>query len=90
MELDASTKDISIFEPAGCEDCNHIGYRGRTGIYELIPIDETLRGLIHRNESLQTMEAYLRPTTPSIRMDGLKRVLAGDTSLAEILRVTSE
>lgn len=91
MKLDLNDKQaVSIFEPAGCELCNHIGYKGRTGIYELIPIDETLRGLIHRNESIQTIEAYLRPDIPSIRDDGFKRVLAGDTSLAEILRVTSQ
>jgi general secretion pathway protein E len=81
--------NISIFEPVGCKACNQIGYRGRTGIYELIPVDETLRGFIHRNESIQTIEAYLRPSVPSIREDGFKRVLAGDTSLAEILRVTA-
>lgn len=79
-----------VFEPQGCEHCNNLGYRGRTGIYELITIDETLRGMIHRNENLQTMETYLRATTPSIREDGFKRVLQGDTSLAEILRVTSQ
>ncbi|MDF1677291.1 MAG: GspE family T2SS ATPase variant LspE [Legionellaceae bacterium] len=89
MALEVSTDAVSIFEPAGCEKCNQIGYRGRTGIYELIPIDETLRGFIHRNESIQSMEAYLRPSIPSIRADGFKRVLKGDTSLAEILRVTS-
>jgi len=90
MHLDTSADTSSVFEPVGCEACNHLGYRGRTGIYELIPIDETLRGFIHRNESIQTMEAYLRPTVPSIRDDGFKRVLVGDTSLAEILRVTSQ
>lgn len=79
-----------IYEPKGCDQCNFQGYRGRTGIYELIVIDETLRSMIHHNESLQKMEAYLRPTMPSIRQDGLKRVLCGDTSIAEILRVTSE
>lgn len=89
MQLDSGVDTSSIFEPVGCDACNQLGYRGRTGIYELIPIDETLRGFIHRNESIQTMEAYLRPTVPSIRDDGFKRVLAGDTSLAEILRVTS-
>lgn len=46
--------------------------------------------MIHRNESLQTIDNYLRPTRPSIRQDGFKRVLVGDTSLAEILRVTSQ
>ncbi|HAT8637378.1 TPA: type II secretion system protein GspE, partial [Legionella pneumophila] len=83
--------DVSqVFEPKGCDYCNHLGYKGRTGIYELIIVDETLRGMIHRNENIQTMENYLRPTTPSIREDGFKRVLCGDTSLAEILRVTSQ
>ncbi|MGC1182829.1 GspE family T2SS ATPase variant LspE [Legionella sp.] len=83
--------DLSkIFEPKGCDLCNHLGYKGRTSIYELIIIDEPLRGMIHRHESLNTMEEYLRPTTPSIREDGFKRVLAGDTSLAEVLRVTSQ
>lgn len=83
--------DLSrVSEPQGCEHCNQLGYRGRTGIYELIIIDETLRSMIHRNESLQVIEEYIRPHTPSIREDGFKRVLAGDTSLAEILRVTSQ
>lgn len=93
MELMGITKktDVSkICQPKGCDQCNHIGYRGRTGIYELIMIDEPLRGMIHKNESLQSIETYIRPHTPSIRQDGFNRVLAGDTSLAEILRVTTE
>jgi general secretion pathway protein E len=90
MGIDANTDCSKVSEPNGCEHCNQHGYRGRTGIYELIPIDEALRGMIHRNESLQTIDNYLRPTVATIRQDGFKRVLAGDTSLAEILRVTSE
>jgi len=89
IDLDHGEESPIIFEAVGCEHCNYLGYRGRTGIYELIPIDETLRGMIHRNESLSAMETYLRPRIPSIRQDGCKRVLLGDTSLAEILRVTS-
>jgi general secretion pathway protein E len=87
----AEDADVSkVCEPQGCDLCNHLGYRGRTGIYELITIDETLRGMIHRHENTQTLEEYLRPATPSIRQDGFKRVLVGDTSLAEILRVTTQ
>ncbi len=92
-ELMGFTVDIdslTIFEPKGCEHCNYLGYRGRTGIYELITMDETLRGMIHRNENIQTMDAWVRKKTPGIRTDGFKRVLLGDTSLAEILRVTSQ
>lgn len=90
MGIQAGTDTTKVCEPLGCEHCNHLGYRGRTGIYELITIDEVLRGMIHRNESLQIIDNYLRPATPTIREDGFKRVLAGDTSLAEILRVTSQ
>lgn len=78
-----------VYEPRGCEACHHTGYQGRTGIYELIPIDEALRGMIHRNESLSSIEIYIRPHVLSIRQDGFKRVLQGDTSLTEVLRVTS-
>lgn len=90
MGLSAMDDISGVFEPVGCEQCSQLGYRGRTGIYELILIDEPLRGMIHRNESLQAIDSYLRPSTLTIRQDGFKRVLAGDTSLAEILRVTSQ
>jgi general secretion pathway protein E len=89
MGLDRALDATQVCEPVGCEACHHTGYRGRTGIYELIPIDETLRGMIHRNESIPSIELYLRPDVLTIREDGFKRVLLGDTSLAEVLRVTS-
>lgn len=89
MNLESCHDISNIFEPKGCEQCNHLGYRGRMGIYEIIPIDEELRGMIHRNDNIQLLENYIRPKVPGIREDGFKRVLSGDTSLAEILRVTS-
>lgn len=64
------------------------GYRGRTGIYELIAIDDTMRTMIHDGASEQNFEKYARTLTPSIRDDGRRRVLAGDTTLEEVLRVT--
>ncbi|PJD94343.1 MAG: type II secretion system protein GspE [Legionella sp.] len=89
MNLEPEHDISNIFEPKGCDQCNHLGYRGRMGIYEIIPIDEELRGMIHRNDNIQLLENYIRPKVPGIREDGFKRVLSGDTSLAEILRVTS-
>ncbi len=89
MNLNKQPDISNVYEPDGCDWCNYLGYKGRTGIYEIISIDETLRGMIHRNEPIQILEDYIRPSTPSIRADGFKRVLAGDTSLSEILRVTS-
>ncbi|MDH3452687.1 MAG: type II secretion system ATPase GspE, partial [Gammaproteobacteria bacterium] len=79
-----------VYEPAGCEHCSGTGYHGRSGIYELLLIDERLRALIHDGASEHELEHHARTLTPSIRDDGRRRVLSGDTSLAEVLRVTRE
>ncbi len=81
---------LELFRATGCEMCNGQGYRGRTGIYELIPVDDTLRTMIHDGAGEQELEQYARSKTPSIRQDGLRRIRAGDTSLEEVLRVTRE
>ena len=82
--------DARICRPVGCEDCNQHGYRGRTGIYELVVIDEQMRELVHDRASEQALERHARTRTPSIRDDGWRKVLAGDTSIEEVLRVTRE
>ncbi|MBI1422780.1 MAG: type II secretion system protein GspE [Gammaproteobacteria bacterium] len=79
-----------LFEPTGCEKCNFLGYRGRTGIYELIEVDNQMRAMIHDKAGEHQLEMYARQNWPSIRQDGLRRILAGDTSLEEVLRVTRE
>jgi general secretion pathway protein E len=79
-----------VYEPQGCEYCHHTGYHGRTGIFELIICDETLKSMIHRQDNPQTMELHIRQNTLSIRQDGWQQVLKGQTSIAEILRVTSD
>jgi general secretion pathway protein E len=66
------------------------GYRGRTGIYELILIDDTLRTMIHDGAGEHEIEKYARQFTPSIRDDGLTRCLRGETTIEEVLRVTRE
>lgn len=79
----------SICRPIGCNQCRQTGYSGRSGVYELIAIDEKLRTMIHDRNPEQEMRKYARQSFPSIRQDGFRRVLMGDTSLEEILRVTS-
>ncbi len=66
------------------------GYRGRTGIYELVVIDDVMRGMIHDGAGEHDLERHARTQSPSIRDDGRSKVLAGTTSLEELLRVTSE
>lgn len=80
----------TIYHPVGCDLCRKTGYSGRSGVYELIAIDESLRTMIHDKAPEQAMRKYARKLFPSIRQDGYRRVLMGDTSLEEVLRVTSE
>ncbi|ROR29576.1 type II secretion system ATPase GspE [Inmirania thermothiophila] len=79
-----------LHHPGGCPACGGTGYRGRSGIYELVPVDERMRSLIHDGAAEQALEAHARSLTPGIREDGRRRVLAGETSLEEVLRVTAE
>ncbi|HWM71962.1 MAG TPA: type II secretion system ATPase GspE [Steroidobacteraceae bacterium] len=66
------------------------GYRGRSGIYELIVVDDQMRTMIHDGASEQELEKYARNTTPSIRDDGRAKVIRGETTIEEVLRVTRE
>jgi general secretion pathway protein E len=84
----ADTDQPVVYQAKGCHQCKGTGYRGRTGIYELIMVDDKLRSMIHDGVNEQVMEAYCRETIPGIYQDGINRILAGDTSMAEVLRVT--
>jgi general secretion pathway protein E len=66
------------------------GFRGRTGIYELVIVDDQMRTMIHDEAAEHDLERYARTLTPSIRDDGLERVLRGETTVEEVLRVTRE
>ncbi|WP_440056252.1 type II secretion system ATPase GspE [Pseudoalteromonas sp. T1lg65] len=81
---------IKIYRAVGCEECNFNGYKGRTGIHELLIVDEHIRELIHNGKGEQSVEKYVRKHSPSIRQDGCSRVLVGQTTLEEVLRVTRE
>jgi len=79
------------FAPVGCAQCGQTGYQGRTGIYELLSIDDGLRALIHRGAS----DAEIRSAGEAagmvpLRSDAMRWVAAGLTSQEEVLRVTRE
>jgi len=89
--LDATMSQAgNVCESHGCDQCNHTGYIGRTGIYEVVEVNETLRTMIHDGESEHDMENYARTRGPGISDDGIRLVLEGKTSLEEVLRVTRE
>ncbi len=83
-------ESLTLYRAKGCSHCNHKGYRGRTGIHELLLFDEEVQGLIHDEAGEQEIEKCVRQHTPSIRQDGLRKVLQGMTSLEEVMRVTKE
>ncbi len=78
-----------VYKAEGCERCNYTGYRGRTGIYELIELDSEMRRLIYEGAGEQAMQEEARHRYPGILEDGRRRVLAGETSVEEVLRVTT-
>ena len=87
LNVPASAPTPTVYRPG--RDAGG-GYRGRTGIYELVLIDDTLRTMIHDGAAEHDLERHARTMTPSIRDDGRAKVLAGETTIEEVLRVTRE
>ena len=88
MGLDTAQAPSLYRTGEGCSHCNNMGYRGRTGIYELVAVNDAMRTLIHEGSGEQELEKLARQSTPGIRQDGWRRVLDGVTSVEEVLRVT--
>ena len=83
--------DLRIYGPKGCERCNYQGYRGRAGIYQVVPISETISELILQNAAASDIEEQCRREGYwDLRRSALNKVKQGITSIAEVLRVTSE
>ena len=75
----------------GCPECSHTGYKGRTGVYELMAVDDKVRGLIHsRAAESQIFVAAEAGGLRSMREDGERLVEEGITSPEEVMRVTRE
>ena len=89
-EIDNPGQDsIKAFHGKGCKECNHTGFRGRAGIYELLVVDETVRQLILTKATSQTIrESARKKGMTTLREDGWKKVAKGITTVEEVLRVT--
>ncbi|KPJ66867.1 MAG: hypothetical protein AMJ43_06740 [Coxiella sp. DG_40] len=86
---DAQAAEGRFFVGTGCDRCFQTGYRGRTGVYELMLINEEIQDLIYKRESAGTIKkAALNAGLQTLRMDGARKVLVGITTIAEVLRVT--
>lgn len=83
--------DKGLWHPVGCEHCNHSGYKGRTGIYELMVADDKIRALIHnRAAESKIFVAAEAAGLQSMRADGQRLIDAGITSPEEVMSVTRD
>ena len=80
---------IKTFHGKGCMECNHTGFRGRAGIYELLVVDDSVRKLILTKATSQTIrESARKKGMTTLREDGWQKVAKGVTTVEEVLRVT--
>ncbi len=79
-----------VYRAKGCGRCNHTGYEGRIGVYELVVIDEKLKRLIHDDAGEQELAAYAFRANDTLAQSGFRHVTAGLTSIEEVLRVVHQ
>ena len=87
---DAHEAAVTVYTPVGCDDC-HKGFKGRTGIFQVMPVSEQMQALMLQDADPQALvQQARREGVCSLRQAGLRKVLAGITSLEEVLAATRE
>lgn len=82
---------VPVYGPGSCAACNNTGYSGRTGIYEIMVVDDDVRALVSKNIDSKTIrQKAMSKGMGTLRADGARKVLRGITSVAEVLRATEE
>ena len=82
---------MQTFRARGCSHCRDTGYQGRTGIHELLVLDETLRkAIIEGKDASELNTLAVRAGMLTLYEDGLRKVASGTTCLEELLRVTQD
>jgi len=88
MSLLGIDEETQLYRAKGCVNCEHVGYKGRLGIYELIEMDDGFRTIIHDQASEGELTEYARKSSKSLMQNGFDRVIAGETTIDEVFRVT--
>jgi type IV pilus assembly protein PilB len=87
---DKSIKHLWNANTEGCESCNHTGYRGRIGIYEVLDNSSNIQKMIVTNETSENIQnVAIKDGMVTMQIDGLVKALRGQTTVEEVLRVTS-
>jgi general secretion pathway protein E len=82
---------LTAYHPAGCARCNHTGYRGRVGIFELMMIDDDIRAMVTQTSDAKSIKRRaMEKGMGSLRADGARKVVKGVTSIEEVLRATED
>ena len=82
---------FTLFEPAGCRDCNDRGYRGRVALYEVMPFWDGLKELVINGASAAELkQEAIRLGMQTLRMAGLQKMMAGMTSISEVVGNTAQ
>ncbi len=88
QKLDIDVNEaLEFFHAVGCPACNHQGYKGRTGVFELLIVNNEVRSMIHDDVAEQLIELEARKKTHSIQADGARLVINGVTTTDEIFRL---
>ena len=90
LKIFGQSEPVELYRPNAAAAARRGGYKGRTGIYELVGIDETMRQLIHSSAAESELERHARQFSPSILSDGWLKAARGITSIDEVLKVTRE
>ncbi len=85
-------RSLSFYEPVGCDACNGLGYEGRIGIFELLPLTVELQKIVSREETTiaEIQEAAKSSGMLTMEQDGLLKVIDGLTSVSEVMRAVRE
>lgn len=79
----------SACKPVGCLECRNTGYRGRAGVYEVMPLSEQMKALIHDQTNIMELRKLaIKEGMQSLRLSGAHKVASGQTTIEEVLRVT--
>ena len=88
---DQRSREVDLYRAVGCESCFHTGYKGRIGIFELMQMNPNLKSLILKShDANRIMAEALKLNMVTLREDGIRKVLAGVTTIEEVLRVTQK
>ncbi|OGI19350.1 MAG: hypothetical protein A3J06_01380 [Candidatus Moranbacteria bacterium RIFCSPLOWO2_02_FULL_48_19] len=91
VEKAKSWEEITMYKPAGCDQCGGEGYHGRSGIYEVLPMTEGIRKLVTQSASTEMIETEAKKSgMATMVQDGFSKIVQGMTSLEEVMRATKE